>query len=40
MLVIYMITRGNKSVVGKFTKGVQGGLREIWGGLGGQEGPA
>ena len=30
----YMITRGIKLVVGRFTEGVKGGLREFLGGLG------
>ena len=31
VLVTYMITRGIKLVVGRFTEGVKGGLREFWG---------
>ena len=34
MLVTYMITGGIKLVVGRFTEGVKGGVREFWGGLG------
>ena len=34
MLVTYMITGGIKLVVGRFTEGVKGGLREFLGGLG------
>jgi len=32
--VTYMITGGIKLVVGRFTEGVKGGVREFWGGLG------
>ena len=31
VLVTYMITRGIKLVVGRFTEGVKRGLREFWG---------
>ena len=34
VLVTYMRTRGIKLVVGRFTEGFKGGLREFWGGLG------
>ena len=30
VLVTYMITRGIKLVVGRFTEGVKGGLRGFW----------
>ena len=30
----YMITGGIKLVVGRFTEGFKGGLREFWGGSG------
>ena len=34
VLVTYKLTRGTKFVVGRFTEGVKGGVREFWGGLG------
>ena len=34
VLVTYMITRGIELVVGRFTEGFKGGLREFWGGSG------
>ena len=34
VLVTYMRTRGIKLVVGRFTEGFKGGLREFWGGSG------
>ena len=34
VLVTYMMTRGIELVVGRFTEGVKGGLRDFKGGLG------
>ena len=34
VLVSFKITRGIKLVVGRFTEGFKGGLREFWGGSG------